>query len=129
MNLFFQWGGRAPYIHSVPWSPMSKSDKKMNNIFRNYPSHNYIKIHSRMHPIALFHEIFPEDIPSNPLAMKLNIIIRTTARHSKRDLLQFSHHYLKIIPCLNMDFTLDNSFNPPPPPPPITIGYVTIMQC
>ena len=40
---------------------MSKSDNKMNIIFRNYPSHNYIKIHSRMHPIALFHEIFPEE--------------------------------------------------------------------
>ena len=61
MNLFFEWGGRAPYTHSSPWSPMSKSDNKMNNIIRNYSSHNYIKIHSRMHPIALFHKIFPEE--------------------------------------------------------------------
>ena len=26
-----------------PWSPISENDNKMNNIFRNYSSHNYIK--------------------------------------------------------------------------------------
>ena len=33
---------------------MSESDYKMHDNFKNYLSHNYIKIHSRMHPIELF---------------------------------------------------------------------------
>ena len=44
--LYFQWGGRAPRDSCtcpLPWSPMSKNDNKINNIFRNYSSHNYIK--------------------------------------------------------------------------------------
>ena len=36
---------------STPGSPMSESDNKMNNFSRNYSSHNYIEIHSRMHPM------------------------------------------------------------------------------
>ena len=33
---------------------MIKSDYKMRNIFENYLSHNYVKIHSRLHLIELF---------------------------------------------------------------------------
>ena len=62
---------KVPYINSFlfsrgeverlclpppPGLPMSKGDNKMNTIFENYSAHNYIKIHSRMHPIALFHK-------------------------------------------------------------------------
>ena len=55
--IFFQ-GGRssASACPPPPGSPRSKSDNKMNNIFGNYSAHNCIKIHSRMHPVALFHK-------------------------------------------------------------------------
>ena len=43
----FQWGRssapRLMHLPPSPWSPMSENDKKTNNIFRNYSSHNDIK--------------------------------------------------------------------------------------
>ena len=78
-------------LASPPWLALGPIDNKINNIFRNYSSRNYIKIHSRMHPSALFHKKNSrESIPSNPLAMKLNSVIRT-ARQRNRDLLQYLH--------------------------------------
>ena len=55
-EFIFKGEGRAPLLAPPPGSPMSKSDNKMNTIFENYSAHNYIKIHFRMHPIALFHK-------------------------------------------------------------------------
>ena len=49
---FFQWERSS----ASTGSPMSEIDNKINNIFRNYSSHNYIEIHSRMHPNALFYK-------------------------------------------------------------------------
>ena len=40
-------------LASPPWLALGPIDNKINNIFRNYSSRNYIKIHSRMHPSAL----------------------------------------------------------------------------
>ena len=83
-----------------------------------------------MHPIALLHKIFSEEhIPSNPLAMKLNSVIRT-ARQSKR-YVQFLPIISKLSPMFEHGFLplIIHSGTPPPPPPPITIGYVTIMPC
>ena len=56
-----------------------------------------------MHPISPFYKIFPEE---HTLESSSNEIeqLYTHARQSKRDLLQFSPHYFKSIPCLNMDF-------------------------
>ena len=110
--------GRPSAFYTFPPPPwvvvvVSKSDNKMNNILRNYPSHNYIKIH----PIALFHEIFSEEHTLESFSIEIEHHYMH-ARHGKRDLLQLSPHYFKIIPCSNMDFTLDNSFNLPPPAPP-----------
>ena len=46
-----------PLIASPPWLALAwPIDNKINNIFRNYSSRNYIKIHSRMHLSALFHK-------------------------------------------------------------------------
>ena len=87
---FFKGEGRAP-----PGSPMSESDNKIN-IFRNYSAHYYIKIHSRMHPVALFHKkILGRANPRiRPLAIEHHY---THARQRKQDVLQYP-------PCLNMDF-------------------------
>ena len=52
---FFLQGGRR--VYSPPpllLAHMIKSDYKMRNIFENYLSHNYVKIHSRLHLIELF---------------------------------------------------------------------------
>ena len=44
---YFQWGRssapRLMHLSPLPWSPKSKNDNKINNIFRNYSSHNDIK--------------------------------------------------------------------------------------
>ena len=55
---FFKGGGRVSLPAPPPGWPLSKSNNKMN-IFTNYSAHNYIKIHSRMHPVALFHKKIP----------------------------------------------------------------------
>ena len=47
-------GGRAPTLAPLLRAPMSECDHKMHNVFGNYSSLNYIKIHSRMHPIEPF---------------------------------------------------------------------------
>ena len=56
-GFFLQGGGES--LLSPPPPPlllahMIKSDYKMRNIFENYLSHNYVKIHSRLHLIELF---------------------------------------------------------------------------
>ena len=66
-------------------TPMNKSNYKIHNIFGNYSSQNYIKIHSRMHP--KFKKLSWKSIPLNPLAIKLNSVIRA-ARQCKWDELQ-----------------------------------------
>ena len=86
---------------------MIKSDDKMRNIFENYLSHNYVKIHSRLHQIELFlknFKIFSEE-------------------HTLKS--PSSKKYLSIIsniipPYLNMDFFYKEPFihartYPPPP--------------
>ena len=82
---------------------MSKNDNKMNNIFRNYSSHNYIKIHSRMHPIALLHKIFWEE---HTLESSSNEIEqRYTYGHDKASGMYYNSSPLSqnSSPCLNMD--------------------------
>ena len=69
-----------------------------------------------MHPIALLYKIFSEEhIPSNPLAMKLNSVIRT-ARQSKRDV-QFLPIISKLSPMFEQGFSplIIHSGTPPPP--------------
>ena len=73
--------GKGP-LHGL--APMNDSNYKMHIILGNYSSHNYIKIHSRMHPKSL--KFSWRSIPSNPIAIKLNIVIYT-ARQCKRDVL------------------------------------------
>ena len=56
--IFLQGGGGARF-YSPPPPPlllahMIKSDYQMRNNFENYLSHNYVKIHSRLHLIELF---------------------------------------------------------------------------
>ena len=70
--------GRKGPLHGL--APMNKSNYKMHIILGNYSYHNYIKIHSRMHPKSL--KFSWKSIPSNPLAIKLNSVIYT-ARQSK----------------------------------------------
>ena len=92
-------------------SPMSESDDRINNIFTNYSSHNYIEILSRMHPMHYFIKKILE---------KAYIFYITQAGS-----ITIPPHYLKIIPHL-----FEHEFLPPSPPtPPITIGYMTIMPC
>ena len=53
----FFTGGRGSTLPPPPptlLALMIKSDYKMRNIFVNYISHNYVKIHSRLHLIELF---------------------------------------------------------------------------
>ena len=57
-RFFFRGGGRGSTLPPPP-SPlllahMIKSDYKMRNNFEKYLSHNYVKIHSRLHLIELF---------------------------------------------------------------------------
>ena len=59
MNLFQGW--RSSASTCPPGSPMSESDNKINNIFRNYSLHNYIEILSRMHPMHYLTKIFSEE--------------------------------------------------------------------
>ena len=53
---FFYRGGERVYSSPPPplLAHMIKSDYKMRNIFENYLSHIYVKIHSRLHLIELF---------------------------------------------------------------------------
>ena len=55
---FFTGGGGEVLLSSPPPSlllaHMIKSDYKLRNNFENYLSHNYVKIHSRLHLIELF---------------------------------------------------------------------------
>ena len=52
---FFYRGGRGSTLPPpLLLAHMIKSDYKMCNIFENYLSHNYVKIHSRLHLIELF---------------------------------------------------------------------------
>ena len=85
------------------------------------------KIHSRMHPNALCIKFSRESIPSNPLAIKLNSVIRT-ARQSK-DVLQFLPIISKLAPMFEHGFLPLIIHSGTPPPPPITMGCATIMPC
>ena len=49
------------YLPCPPGPPMYESDNDINNIFRNYSSHNYIEIFSRMHPMYYFIIFFSEE--------------------------------------------------------------------
>ena len=106
MDFFTEWEGDG--LLSPPpllLAHMIKSDYKLRNIFENYLSHNYVKIHPRLHLIELFLKNFlgRAYIPSNHLAVKLNSVIRT-ARQRKRSVLQYLSIISKIIPpYLNMD--------------------------
>ena len=52
-------GGRSKrLLLPLPAGVMSESDYIMHNIFENYSSHNYIKIHYRMHLIDVFLKSF-----------------------------------------------------------------------
>ena len=53
---FFYRGGGEGLLSPPPLllAHMIKSDYKMRNNFENYLSHNYVKIHSRLHLIELF---------------------------------------------------------------------------
>ena len=90
---------------------MNESNYKMYNILENYSSHNDIKIHSRMHPKS--YKFSWKSIPSNPLAMKLKIIIRT---HDNAIAIQYLPSISKnILPCITtrifrVFFTFDKSF-------------------
>ena len=52
----FFTGGRGSTLPPPPLllAHMIKSDYKMRNNFENYLSHNYVKIHSRLHLIKIF---------------------------------------------------------------------------
>ena len=50
----FFTGGRGSILPPPLPAHMIKSDYKMRNTFKNYFSHNYVKIHSRLHLIELF---------------------------------------------------------------------------
>ena len=54
---------RGARVYSLPpptllLAHMIKSDYKMRNIFENYLSHNYVKLHSRLLLIELFLKLF-----------------------------------------------------------------------
>ena len=111
---------------STPGSPMSESDNKMNNISRNYSSHNFIEMHPNcpMHySLKKFLGIACHRIPKQwnwtalyaPDANASGMYYNTSPLSQNYSL------------CLNMDYYLDYSFRHPPPP--ITIRYVTIMPC
>ena len=112
-GFFLQGGGEGLLSPPPPPPPpllahMIKSDYKMRNIFENYLSHNYVKIHSRLHLIELFlknFKIFSEE-------------------HTLKS--PSSKKYLSIIsniipPYLNMDFFIKNhSFMHVPTPSPLS---------
>ena len=101
----------------------SESDSFFEKLTKS--SHNYIKTHSRMHPIALFHKKNSQkSIPSNPLTTKLNSVIRLT---TQAECIIISPHYLKIPPVFGHGILPLTIHSGTPPPP--TIGYVTIMPC
>ena len=78
---------------------MRESDNRINNIFTNYSSHNYIEILSRMHPMHYFIKKILE---------KAYIFYITQAGS-----ITIPPHYLKILPHL-----FEHEFLPPSPPPP-----------
>ena len=54
-GFFYRGGGEGiPPPPPLLLAHMIKSDYKMRNNFENYLSHNYVKIHSRLHLIELF---------------------------------------------------------------------------
>ena len=56
-GFFYRGGGARFYSPFPPPTPVDayhQSDYKMRNNFENYLSHNYVKIHSRLHLIELF---------------------------------------------------------------------------
>ena len=85
-----------------------------------------------MHPIALFHKIFPEEQTLESSSNEIeHLYTHRKTYDSKRDLLQFSPHYFKSIPCLGHFYDwgcvgrYEHGFlpliihsTPPPPPPP-----------
>ena len=110
-------GGRSNASTCPPGSPVGESDNKMNNIFRNYTSHKYIEIHSRMHPIALFHNFLGKAcprIPSNEIEQRYTHRTATQA-----GCITTPPHYLKTIPMFEHGFLplIIHSGTPPPPPP------------
>ena len=50
-NVFSGGGDYSAYSCSPP--PLAGAHEQMHNIFGNYVSHNYIKIHSTLHSIEL----------------------------------------------------------------------------
>ena len=69
-------------------------------------------------------------ILSNPLAIKLNSVIRSTTQTSC--IIIPSHSLKNYTPIFEhgfLPFINDHLFRYHPPPPLITIGYVTIMPC
>ena len=113
---------------------MSGCDYKMRYIFKNYSSHNYIKMYSKTHPITISQKFSQQSISSNPLTITLNRVIY--APHDQCDHNTSGVYYntsplsQKFYPNFwTSIFTLDKwpfiQVPPPPPPPPITIEYVT----
>ena len=102
---------------------MSKNDYQRHNIFENYLSHNYVKIHSRLHIIKLFLKKFlgrayPQ-IPSSKIDRRYTH--RTTTQAECITILQYLSIISKIIPPylnFNIFFIKNLSFRHPTPPPP-----------
>ena len=95
---FFQGVGSERILFPTPlWVLMSKCDYKTHNICRNYSSHNDMKIPSTLHPVELFIKKFSrKSLSLNPLAIKLNIVIRTAWSTTQAGCITMSPCYLKI---------------------------------
>ena len=81
---------------STPGSPMSESDNKMNNISRNYSSHNFTEMHPNcpMHySIKNFSEEHAFESPSNEIEQRY-----THRTPTQAGCITIPPHYLKIIP-------------------------------
>ena len=74
---------------------MNESNYKMYNILENYSSHNDIKIPYSLECIQNLKKFSWKSIPSNPLAMKLKIVIRT---HDNAIAIQYLPSISKNIP-------------------------------
>ena len=89
---FFLQGGESLLSHPPPLlAHMIKSDYKMRNIFVNYLSHNYVKIHSRLHLIELFLKNFLGRAYLKSPRSKIERVIRT-ARQRKWSVLGLQYY-------------------------------------